>query len=47
LVIEIVPRTLMFMTDRSTSRSLSNDKPSCAIPALFTRKSICDEKQHI
>ena len=46
LVNEIVPRTLMFMTDRSTSRSVSNDKPSCKMPALFTRKSICNGKEH-
>ena len=46
LVNEIVPRTLTFMTDRSTSRSVSNDKPSCKMPALFTRKSICNEKEH-
>ena len=45
LVNEIVPRTLMFMTDRSTPRSVSNDKPSCKMPALFTRKSTCNEKE--
>ena len=46
LVNEIVPRTLIFMMDRSTPRSVSNDKPSCKMPALFTRKSICNEKEH-
>ena len=47
MVNEIVPSTLMLITDTSTSRSLSNDKPSCKMPALFTRKSICNEKEHV
>ena len=42
LVREIVPSTFVFSTGKTTSKSQSIDKPICKIPALFTKKSICN-----